>query len=505
MTIITLLLTLSSLSAGPATATPEARDPKPVAVAGDDQNTPADSLYRAGQQALNRGEYQKAVDTYRTLRSRYPRSPRVGDALYWEAFALQRLGGTTNLRVARERLKTQEQNYPNAGTRPDAGSLRVRVERDLARLGDADARAWLDRQGAMAAPAAEAAPAATAAAAADAAAPAMASARANADAARDLARTARDLARAGGRSGDDRTAPEGCDQDVFDNQMIAVQALMTMEHERAVPILKRVMARRDACSGPLRRQAVFILGQQASDDSSITPLMLDVVKSDSDREVRKMALFALGQTHDPAAVTALAEVLRTSTDADIQRSAVFALSQSDDDRASGILRDLITKPGVSDEVQRQAILFLGQRRDGADVGFLRQIYPRLSSQDAKKMVLMTLAQSGSSDNARWLMDRVLDTTETMELRRSALFFAGTQSRAVDVQQIASLYSPTLDREMRRQILFVLSQRREPAAVDKMLDIAKNDPDREMRKQAVFWLGQSGDPRAAEYLEKVLDQ
>ena len=500
MTVLTLLLAVSSFAATPAARAPEARAPRPVAL--DDQNTPADSLYRLGQQALNRGEYQKAVDTYRTLRTRYPRSPRVGDALYWEAFALQRLGGTTNLRVARERLKTQEQNYPNAGTRPDAGSLRVRVERDLARLGDADARAWLDRQGALAAPAAESAAAAEAA---DAAAPAIASARANADAARDAARTARNMARSGARGDDDRTAPEGCDQDVFDNQMIAVQALMTMEHERAVPILKRVMARRDACSAPLRRQAVFILGQQASDDSSVTPLMLDVVKSDSDREVRKMALFALGQAHDPAAVTALAEVLRTSTDPEMQRQAVFALSQSDDDRASGILRDLITRPGVSDEVQRQAIMFLGQRRDGADVGFLRQLYPRLSSQDAKKMVLMTLAQTGDASNARWLMDRVLDTTETMELRRSALFFAGTQSRSVDVQQIASLYTPSLDREMRRQILFVLSQRREPAAVDKMLDIAKNDPDREMRKQAVFWLGQSGDPRAAEYLEKVLDQ
>ena len=82
---------------------------------------------------------------------------------------------------------------------------------------------------------------------------------------------------------------------------------------------------------------------------------------------------------------------------------------------------------------------------------------------------------------------------------------GTQSDAVDVEQIAGLYSPSLDMEMRKQVLFVLSQRREPAAVDKLLEIAKNDPDRELRKQAVFWLGQSGDPRAAELLERMLDQ
>jgi hypothetical protein len=156
-------------------------------------------------------------------------------------------------------------------------------------------------------------------------------------------------------------------------------------------------------------------------------------------------------------------------------------------------------------VQRQAIMFLGQRHEGADVGFLRQVYPRLASEDAKKMVLMTLAQNGDAGNARWLMDRVLDANEPMELRRSALFFVGTQSRAVDVGQIAGLYSPSLDLEMRKQILFVLSQRREPAAVDKLIDIAKNDPDRDMRKQAVFWLGQSNDPRAAQLLEHMLDQ
>src|SRR5437868_15036868 len=53
-----------------------------------EQSTPADSLHRAGQAALNRGDYQKAVDTYRELRRRFPRSSRAGDGLYWEAFAL---------------------------------------------------------------------------------------------------------------------------------------------------------------------------------------------------------------------------------------------------------------------------------------------------------------------------------------------------------------------------------------------------------------------------------
>jgi HEAT repeat protein len=468
------------------------------------QNTPADSLYRAGQAALNRGEYQKSVDTYRELRRRYPRSPRIGDALYWEAFALYRLGGSTNLRVARERLKTQSADFPNASTKVDAGSLRVRVERDLARNGDSEAQAWLDSQRDALPESGTAVAGSSGSGSSNVGVTGSAGASASASAAaRDAARASERASR-GGRARRDDEAPAGCDQAKYEEQMMAVQALMTMDSERSLPILKKVMARRDTCSAGLRRQAVFILGQHAGDDASIAPLMLDVVKNDPEPEVKKMALFALGQSDDPAAVPALTEILRTSDDRELQRQAIFALGQSDDPRGAATLREYIQRSDVPDELLSHAVMFLGQKGT-EETGFLREVYPRLRSGRAKQMVMMTLAQNGSPENAKWLMDRVLDKNEDLEVRKSALFFMGTQSDAVDVRQIAGLYSPTLDMEMRKQVLFVLSQRREPAAVDKLLEIAKNDPDRELRKQAVFWLGQSGDPRAAEMLERMLDQ
>ncbi|HEX7918290.1 MAG TPA: HEAT repeat domain-containing protein, partial [Gemmatimonadales bacterium] len=252
----------------------------------------------------------------------------------------------------------------------------------------------------------------------------------------------------------------------------------------------------------MRKQILFVLSQRR--EPAAVDKLLDIAKNDPDREVKRMALFALGQTGDPAAVPALAEVLRTSTDDELQKGALFALGQTDDPRGVGILREFIQRPDASDDLIASAVMWLGQK-GGAEAAFLRQAYPRLQSHQARQVVMMTLAQTGDAENARWLMDRVLDRNEDIETRKSALFFVGTQSDAVTVQQIVGLYSPSLDVEMRKQILFVLSQRREPAAVDKMLDIAKNDPDRELRKQAVFWLGQSGDPRAAELLERMLDQ
>lgn len=490
MHTLTLLLALTTTAVPAADLHTSADGPLPLAsvLTGwlNDQTTPADSLHRAGQSALTRREYQRAVDTYRDLRRRYPRSPRVADAYYWEAFALHRLGGSTNLRVARERLQTQERDHPNAATMRDARSLRIRVERDLANGGDAEARAWLDQRAERVD--------VTAASPATPATPATPPSAAEATTARA------ERARAGGRD----AAPNGCDQARFDEQAMAVQALFTMDRNRSVPILRRLMARRDPCAAPLRRQAIFILSQHAGDDPEIVPTLLDVVRNDPDREVKRSALFALGQTGNSAAVPALAEILRNSNDEELQRGAIFALSQTSDDRGTAILREYVQRTDVPDELVGHAVLFLGQK-GAAEAAFLRQVYPRLRSEQARKMVMMTLAQTGDAENARWLMDRVLDRNEEMEIRKSALFFVGTQSNAVDTRQIVGLYSPNLDVEMRRQILFVLSQRREPAAIDKLLDVARNDPDRELRKQAIFWLGQSGDPRAAELIERMLDQ
>ena len=55
---------------------------------------PADSLYRAARRALNRNDYNGAAAQFRSISRRFPRSAYAGDALYWEAFALYRAGGT---------------------------------------------------------------------------------------------------------------------------------------------------------------------------------------------------------------------------------------------------------------------------------------------------------------------------------------------------------------------------------------------------------------------------
>ncbi|MGH7591754.1 MAG: HEAT repeat domain-containing protein [Gemmatimonadales bacterium] len=471
--------------------TPEMTAP----IAGD----PGDSLYRAGTSALNRGDYARAAQLFRQVREKYPSSVRVGDSYYWEAFALYRQSGTDNLKGARSLLAQQQVKFPSSATRGDASSLYGRVQGELARRGDPDAQIWVNTQTSTLAPAAVVAPAAPTPTpdvvmARPARAPRAASAEAMAS---DRVR-----ARASAREeGDDDDLPPGCDRTTYETKIEAMNALIGMQSDRAVPIIRRVLAKRDNCSAGLRKKAVFLLSQHQ--DDSTGAVLLDVVRNDPDADVKAQAVFWLSQVNSPQAVAALEDILKSSTDVELQRKALFALSQQKDPRSAQILRAYAERSDVPEELQEQAIFWLSQTNDGNNGEFLRGLYGRLTRASAKEKVLFALSQQNDPANGAWLVARAKDPNESMELRKRALFWAG--QRKGSLPDLIGLYASTPDREMREQLVFVYSQSREQAAADKLFDIAKNDPDPELRKKALFWLGQSNDPRVAQLLQDIIDK
>mgnify|MGYP001554815838 FL=1 len=55
---------------------------------------PADSLYKTAREALANGNYQLAARLFHEVGTRYPQSSLLPDAMYYEAFAQYRSGGT---------------------------------------------------------------------------------------------------------------------------------------------------------------------------------------------------------------------------------------------------------------------------------------------------------------------------------------------------------------------------------------------------------------------------
>jgi HEAT repeat protein len=461
---------------------PSSPDDTPIAVPpASAQGDPADSVYRAARSALTGRDYRQAADLFGAIGTRFPSSRYAPDAPYWEAFALYRLGSDQSLHRALAALEGQRQRHPTAATKGDAAALERRIQGELARRGDQSAAAAISAAAQLVAvpPAPPPPPPAP------------------------LAAIAPPVPQHPPRAPRPPRGPGGeaaCDGNDDDIKVAALNALQQMDAERAAPILKKVLARRDPASVCLRRKAIFLLAQQGAEGAE--PALLDAARHDPDPEVREQAVFWLSQVGSDASVAALDSILRTTTDPDLQDKAVFALSQQGSGSATGALRAYAERSDVPEEAREKAMFWLGQSGSADNLAFLRQLYGRLKSEELKKKVLYSLAQTGTADNARWLVTIARDEKETPELRKQALFWA--QQTELPTSDFAGLYGSTTDRTMREQVIFVLSQRGDKAAADKLFDIARSDPDPELRKKALFWLGQMNDPRVAEVLQQILE-
>ena len=103
------------------------------------------------------------------------------------------------------------------------------------------------------------------------------------------------------------------------------------------------LARNEHVQRNTRRSAVFWLGQAAGEaaTSGLDSLATDVAV---DREVRESAVFALSQQPHDIGVPSLIRIARSNRDPDIRRKAIFWLGESDDPRALALFEELLTKP-----------------------------------------------------------------------------------------------------------------------------------------------------------------
>ena len=104
------------------------------------------------------------------------------------------------------------------------------------------------------------------------------------------------------------------------------------------------IARNTKVGEETRRQSVFWLGQAAGE--AATRGLDSIVEhgDDNDLEVRKHAVFALSQRPAEEGVPILIRIARTSPHPELRKTALFWLGQSEDPRAISLFEELLMKP-----------------------------------------------------------------------------------------------------------------------------------------------------------------
>jgi hypothetical protein len=102
------------------------------------------------------------------------------------------------------------------------------------------------------------------------------------------------------------------------------------------------LARDEGRPRETRKQSVFWLGQLA--EGPATAGLDELVGEDAlDRDVREQAIFALSQRPKDEGIPALIKVVRTSRDRELRKKALFWLGQSGDPRALQLIEELLAK------------------------------------------------------------------------------------------------------------------------------------------------------------------
>ncbi|WP_439642905.1 HEAT repeat domain-containing protein [Gemmatimonas sp.] len=452
------------------------------------EQDPADSLYRDARKALSSNAYPRAAELFKQIRQKYPKSSYASDAPYWEAFALQRLGGEDNLRLAQDALGLQQRDYPRAATRGDAAALNARIEGMLARRGD-----------------------------------------------EQMATTITSRAR--------RAADDGCPRAEEDERIEALNSLSQMVPEQAMPILKKVLARREPCTQALRRTAVWMVARQKQPEAA--SLLVTAAKTDPDREVREQAVFWLANVPTDDAVDMLIGLAKEGDDLGLRKRAVYALSRSTSDRAQNTLRDMTLDSRVPEELRGEALMWYVNRiPQGSDrLAYLKNAYAKGQRVAFRQSVMRSVAGIRTEDARETLVNIALDSRDSLELRRSAIAHlsmgggvasmaprtvgnsvtgsvtvnmpapglnaaadaASRPTGAMIAPMLAQIYDRVEELSLRRQALASLVSLRDNAGIDKILDVAKNEKNPELRRTAVSYISRTKDPRAIALLQEIINK
>lgn len=431
------------LRSGLRTTSPRAAWP---GVSFHSQGDPADSLYRQAHELLRRGEYRRAATIFRELPTKFPSSAYQADALYWQSFALYRIGGSTELRAALEALEQHRAKYPGAKNRTDAATLTTRITGALASRGDAAAIARLRN-------------------------------------------TATDSALR-------------CDSEEMQVRAAALNALSQSDPDGAMQLLERTLTRKDECTAPLRRTAVFLVGSKRRDAAAVT-LLSQVARSDPSYEVRASALEWLARMPGDDALTLLEELARDGTDERMQRTAVRALVANPSARARQYVRGIVERSETPERLRLEAVgAFDKERSTTEDATWLRTMYSRTDNARLKSRIIQTLANIGGQDMDQWMMTLARNPDESSEIRRYAL---RRVVRTMPIADVGRMYDAAAERPLRESLIEALATRPESEATDKLIEIVKTGTDPRLRNQAINALTRKKDPRSTRLLMEIIDK
>lgn len=278
-------------------------------------------------------------------------------------------------------------------------------------------------------------------------------------------------------------SPESEDDDEL--KLMALNGLLNMDAERAVPMLEKILS--GTGSTKFKEHALFVLVQTGSPRARET--VAGIARGQKHPGMQRKAIEYLGAFGGHEASALLKEIYASSTDERIKKSVLNSYMVSGDTDAL-----LAAATRENDEsLRRDAIQLLGAQ--GAEEELMK-MFRAERSVETKEQILQALGIGGDRES----LLEVARTDKEPRLRVAAINGLGICGGGGT--ELLTLYRAEKDIEVRKAILnaFFLQGEARP-----LIDIYRKETDPELRKEAVEKLSLIGSKEATDFLLELLEK
>ncbi len=173
------------------------------------------------------------------------------------------------------------------------------------------------------------------------------------------------------------------------------------ESDDVLPFLKNLVFNNK--NNELRKNAVFWIGQQ--DDADVLSILKKVAYEDESTKVRKQAVFAVQCVDTDDAISLLIHLAKKGEPYKIQKEAIFWLGQKASDRCTESLKEIVYSKEKT-EVQKQAVFALSEQHNITALIEIANTHP---NPKVRKQAIFWLGDSGDERALDALIEMVEKT------------------------------------------------------------------------------------------------
>jgi tetratricopeptide (TPR) repeat protein len=216
-------------------------------------------------------------------------------------------------------------------------------------------------------------------------------------------------------------------------------------------------------------------------------------ESESDEELKLIALNGLMQSDPDRALPLLENLLKGNQSPRVKKRVVYVLASSESAKAQQLLEQ-VAKGQSNPDVQLAAIQYLGSRRnDPVKAQMLMAIYNSTTDANIRRAILQSIA----GDHARVL--QIARAEKDPALKVYAIHLLGGREDANTGDTLVAMY-PEGDQEVKSAILDTLTSQRNAKA---MVQLAKAEKDPKLKQRIVERLAGMKSPEATDYLMELI--